>query len=114
GKFGCDGLRMNPLGHEVVTPVAQRTDDLRSQRFIEELDHDVDVASVTFGHWALIDMLPGALSQGLDVGQKGLVGARQQGAFRLSRRTQWGGHGLQPRRASSTPAPAPTSSATPI
>ena len=73
-EFRGDALRMDALRHEVVAPVAQHADQLGGERVVELLEHRLAVGAVAGGHRALVEVLAGALAQGLNVGQKaGLV-----------------------------------------
>ena len=58
------------LGHVVVPLVAQHADDLGGQRLVEHLDHPLAVGAVGVGDRALLDLLPGPLAEGLDVGEE--------------------------------------------
>src|SRR5581483_2691174 len=63
--FGVDALR-----REVMALVAQRADDLRGERFVQELQHHAAVGVIAGSHRPLGDVLPGALAQRLDVRQE--------------------------------------------
>jgi hypothetical protein len=55
-----DGLVVDPGGHVVVPAVAQRADDLRRQRLVEQADGRLHVAAVRRRHRALHHVLPRA------------------------------------------------------
>src|SRR5260221_7139098 len=67
--FGVDALR-----HVVVALVAQRADDFGGERLVQELEHHRAVGVVPGSHRALRDVLPGPLTQRLDVGEKRSAG----------------------------------------
>src|SRR5579864_1536022 len=69
-EFGCDGRGVNAGSHEIVALVAQHADDLGSECFIQQLDHDLAVGCVAGCHGAFLDVLPRALAQGRDIGQR--------------------------------------------
>ncbi|MCY1540815.1 hypothetical protein D9M68_764760 [compost metagenome] len=73
-EFFGHALRVRPLRHEVVAAIAQHADDFRGQRVVEQLQHRLAVRRIARGHGTLVDVLAGALAQGLDVGEERLVG----------------------------------------
>jgi hypothetical protein len=66
-------LRVNAPRHEVVAPVAQDAHELRRQRIVQQLEHDLAVRGIAGGDRAFIDVLPGALAQRRDVGKKRIL-----------------------------------------
>ena len=91
-RLGCNRLCVNPFGHEVVTFIAERADDLGGQRLVEELDDHIRVASISLGYRSLLDVLARALAQSLDVGEERPVWIGEQGGFGLCSRA---GSGLR-------------------
>src|SRR5207237_9316900 len=51
-----DALAVDPRSHEVVTPVPQRADDLRGERFVEQLGRRVQIRR---GAWRYCSALAG-------------------------------------------------------
>jgi len=45
-KFGCDRRGVNTRGHEIVALVAQHTDQLGRERFIQDFDYVLTVGSI--------------------------------------------------------------------
>ena len=72
-EFRGHAVGVDAIGHEIVALVTQYADDFRGQGLVADLDHGFAVRLIAFGHRALLDVAPGALAQGLDVGHKGLL-----------------------------------------
>jgi hypothetical protein len=53
--------------------VSEDADDLRSQRFVQELDDRFAIRSVTLGHRTVLNMLSRALAQSFNVSEKWLI-----------------------------------------
>jgi len=62
-----DRIGVDAGGHEVVALVAQHTDDLGGERFVEQLEDGITIRAITLGDRALLDVLPRALPQCFDV-----------------------------------------------
>ncbi|MNT88039.1 hypothetical protein D3C72_2285330 [compost metagenome] len=73
-EFIGDALRVRPLGHVIVSAIAQHADDFGGQRVVEQLQHGIAIRGIAGGHGAIIDVLAGALAQRLDVCEERLVG----------------------------------------
>jgi hypothetical protein len=69
-KFLGNGASMNTLGHEIVALVSKHTNDLGRERFVEDLDRGLGVATVTRRYGAFLDVLARSLAQCLYVGEK--------------------------------------------
>ena len=55
-ELGCHSTRMDALGHEMVAPVTQHTDQLSGQRLVEFLQHRGAVGTVASCHGTLFQV----------------------------------------------------------
>ncbi|MNT72645.1 hypothetical protein D3C71_1806330 [compost metagenome] len=67
GELGCHGLGIQAAGHEEVALVAQHTDDLGSQRFVQQLQHRLPVRAVAIGDRPRFNVLARLGTDGLHV-----------------------------------------------
>ena len=103
-EFVLDGLRRNALGHEIVAPIAQDTDNFGRERLIQDAADLLRVGAVVGCHGTVVHMCAGAIAQRLDIGQERLgdrfgfracgildVGGGHRSSFGW-RFSAWGGH----------------------
>src|SRR5579864_2682370 len=85
-KFIRHALGVNAGGHEVMVHIAEYTDDLRGQGFIEDFNRFIYVAFIAFGYCAIFHLVNGALAYLLYISykmwHKFLVGGRIIGSNR--------------------------------
>src|SRR4030095_6729162 len=70
-KLLGNALRMNTTRHEVMAPIAQYAHEFSRQGVVQKLENGFAVRRIARGHGAVINVLPGALAQGRDVGNCG-------------------------------------------
>src|SRR5713101_820196 len=72
-KLGRDSFGINSGSHEIMPLVTQHTDDLRRQRFIQQLGHSPAIGLVALGYRTLLNVLARSFTQSFDVSQKWFV-----------------------------------------
>jgi hypothetical protein len=77
-ELGLNTFGVHPRRHEIVAAVAQNTDQLGGQRFIEKLVSQVPIEGIRGGDSAFLNVITSASSQGLDVGKGVTVGGTHE------------------------------------
>jgi hypothetical protein len=72
-ELGGDAFRVDAGGHEIMTAVSKRTNDLGCKRFVQKFDYGFAVCAIALGDSTILDVLSGAFAQGLDVSEKWLI-----------------------------------------
>jgi hypothetical protein len=72
-KFSCDTLSMNPRSREMVPPIPEHTDNLRSECLVKQPNYGRQISSVSRSNRPLLNVLAGAFAQSFDVCQKWFI-----------------------------------------
>src|SRR5215217_9034225 len=68
-----NAFRVDAGSHEIMAPVAEHTNDLGCERFVQKFDYGFAVRAITRCDSTILDVLSGAFAQSLDVSEKWLI-----------------------------------------
>src|SRR6185369_6429418 len=66
-------FRVDAGSHEIMAPVAEDTNDLGCERFVQKFDYGFAVRAITRCDSTILDVLSGALAQSFDISEKWLI-----------------------------------------
>src|SRR5262245_8511030 len=72
-KLRGNAFGVNTGSHEIMAPVAEYTNDLGCERFVQKFDYGFAIRVITRCDSTILDVLSGAFAQSFDISEKWLI-----------------------------------------